>query len=244
MRRIVAHRGQQATCPENTLESIQQAIDCGAGAVEFDVQMTADQVPVVCHDISLQRTAGIEANISESRFEDIASFSVGEPARFSEQFLSVRLPSLQDMIALLSKHPTVTTFIELKDESIDAFGVETFVNQIAECIKPVQEQCVVIADNLAALLFLKQQLTIPVGWIIHDWQQDNFNKAEQAQLDYLVINHKYIPEQKYDFSSDRWRWVIYETRNPDKVTRLFEQGVTFVETNDICQMLKRLPGYK
>ena len=55
MSKIVAHRGQNTTHPENTLDSIKKAVDCGAKAVEFDVQMSTDHIPLVCHDINLQR---------------------------------------------------------------------------------------------------------------------------------------------------------------------------------------------
>ena len=243
MCRIVAHRGQPSTFPENTLEGIQEAIRCGAKAVEFDVQMTADHVPVVCHDINLRRTAGVELDISQHRYDEISTISVGEPARFSETYHSVTLPTLQDTLLYIQSEPDVLAFVELKDESIDTFGLTTFLSPVEEQLMPVIAQCIVIADNLDILIELKRKTGIPVGWIIHQWQQDDFDKAEQHGLDYLVINHKYCPGG-FDFTATPWKWVIYETRNPDKAVRLFEQGAAFVETDDICQLLQRLPGYR
>jgi glycerophosphoryl diester phosphodiesterase len=55
---IVAHRGNAAEFPENTLQSLQSAVDLGLRWVEFDVQLTADRVPVVFHDSDLARVAG------------------------------------------------------------------------------------------------------------------------------------------------------------------------------------------
>jgi glycerophosphoryl diester phosphodiesterase len=243
MCRIVAHRGQPSTFPENTLEGIQEAVRCGATAVEFDVQMTADQVPVVCHDISLIRTAGVDLDISQHQYDEIKTINVGEPARFSEQYKSVTLSSLQDVLLYIQSDPGVLAFVELKEESIDAFGIDSFIEPIIELLLPVKEQCIVIAENLQALTILKQRTNIPIGWIIHRWQQDDFDLAEQQGIDYLVINHKYCPDG-YDFTLTPWKWVIYETRNPDKTVRLFEQGADFVETDDVCQLINRLPGYK
>ena len=85
MSRLVAHRGQPFTFPENTLESIQQAISCGASAVEFDVQMTADHVPVISHNSSLLKTAGIDLNITKAKYTDLKGICVGEKSRFAEQ---------------------------------------------------------------------------------------------------------------------------------------------------------------
>jgi len=52
---LVAHRGLQATYPENTALSVQKAIDAGALFVEVDIQLSLDKQPMVYHDISLER---------------------------------------------------------------------------------------------------------------------------------------------------------------------------------------------
>ena len=244
MSRLVAHRGQQFTFPENTLESIQQAISCGASAVEFDVQMTADHVPVISHNSSLLKTAGIDINITKANHTDLKDICVGEKSRFAEQYLSVTLPSLQDMISMLKETPHVMVFVELKNESVEVFGIECFVKQVLKQLSPVQEHCVVIADNLQALLILRQISVIPLGWIVHRWHSDDLKLAKQSEVDYMVINHEYVTAHDYDFASDNWHWMLYETTDADKALALFEQGVRFVETNDICSMLKQLPDYK
>lgn len=244
MSRLVAHRGQKSSFPENTLESIQQAIACGATAVEFDVQMTADHVPVICHDMTLLNTAGVDINIAEMNYADLKEFSVGEPRRFADKYQSVRLPSLQDLVAVLKDTSQVRVFVELKDESIAVFGIECFLKQVIAQLEPIQDQCVVIADDLQALITLKKQASIPIGWIIHRWDDAELRQAKQSDVDFLVINHKYSDGQTHDFAADNWDWVMYETCDPDKAIALFQQGIRFVETNDICSMLKQLPEYK
>lgn len=54
----VAHRGDPYRHRENTLPSIESAIAAGADAVEIDVQLTRDQVPVLLHDRTLERLWG------------------------------------------------------------------------------------------------------------------------------------------------------------------------------------------
>src|SRR5262245_64980475 len=53
---VVAHRGDSAHAPENTIEAFESAIGAGAEVVEFDVRMTADGVAVVMHDADVDRT--------------------------------------------------------------------------------------------------------------------------------------------------------------------------------------------
>jgi glycerophosphoryl diester phosphodiesterase len=244
MSRLVAHRGQKFTLPENTLESIQQAINCGARAVEFDVQMTADLVPVISHNPSLLKTAGVNINITKTNYTDIKDISVGEKARFAEQYLSITLPSLQDMVTMLKQTPHVMVFVELKNKSVKAFGIKCLVKQVLKQLIPIQKHCVVIADNLPALLTLRQQSTIPVGWIIHRWHEDDLKRAKKSEVDYMVINQKYYTAHDYDFAADDWSWMVYQTNDADEALALFDQGVDFVETNNICSMLKQLPDYK
>jgi glycerophosphoryl diester phosphodiesterase len=51
--KIIGHRGAKDIAPENTLASIQAALDAGADAVEIDVRVTRDSVVVLSHDRSV-----------------------------------------------------------------------------------------------------------------------------------------------------------------------------------------------
>src|SRR3989442_12124372 len=54
--RVVGHRGAAAHAPENTIASLERGVREGADDVEFDVQRTADGVPVLLHDKTCDRT--------------------------------------------------------------------------------------------------------------------------------------------------------------------------------------------
>jgi glycerophosphoryl diester phosphodiesterase len=206
--------------------------------------MTADHVPVICHDENLLRTAGIDTNITKTNYADLKNINVGEKSRFAEQYLSVTLPSLQEMVTMLSETPHVMAFVELKNESLEAFGIKCLVKQVISQLAPVQQHCAVIADNLQALISLRQELAVPVGWIIHRWHENDLKQANQNEVDYMVINHKYCKAHDYDFAADNWQWIVYETSDADKALSLFDQGIRFVETNNICSMLKQLAANK
>ncbi|RMI34562.1 glycerophosphodiester phosphodiesterase [Streptomyces triticirhizae] len=60
----VAHRGDPYRVRENTLPSFTSAAEAGAEAVEFDVRLTSDDVPVVVHDPTLERLWGHEAPVA------------------------------------------------------------------------------------------------------------------------------------------------------------------------------------
>ncbi|MDH4143174.1 MAG: glycerophosphodiester phosphodiesterase family protein, partial [Chloroflexota bacterium] len=55
----LAHRGDWRRAPENTIEALQAAFDVAAcDGVEIDVQLSADGVPILLHDDTLQRVQG------------------------------------------------------------------------------------------------------------------------------------------------------------------------------------------
>jgi len=59
---VWGHRGSRGrgNPPENSLGAFRAALDCGAGGIELDVQLTRDGVPVVFHDAALRRMTGVE----------------------------------------------------------------------------------------------------------------------------------------------------------------------------------------
>lgn len=69
----VGHRGDPYRVRENTLPSIRSAFGRGADAVEIDVRMTRDGVPVLLHDEDLQRLWGHDV-----RLEDVTAPQLGE----------------------------------------------------------------------------------------------------------------------------------------------------------------------
>ncbi len=57
-RRLYAHRGASAECPENTLPAFERAIELGCHALELDVHLTRDGQLIVAHDELATRTTG------------------------------------------------------------------------------------------------------------------------------------------------------------------------------------------
>src|SRR5579863_9990648 len=94
---LVAHRGYPARYPENTLLGIQAAVAAGARWFEFDVQLSKDQVPYLCHDDSLARTAGLERRIMDLSAAELAQVDVGEARRFGSRFAGTHPTPLAEL---------------------------------------------------------------------------------------------------------------------------------------------------
>ncbi len=80
---IVAHRGIPTEAPENTIASFQRAVDLGADAVELDVRLTSDQIPVVYHYFYLQEhtsASGAIFNFTLAQLRSVEVFCKNNPA--------------------------------------------------------------------------------------------------------------------------------------------------------------------
>ncbi|WP_010141119.1 glycerophosphodiester phosphodiesterase family protein [Oceanicola sp. S124] len=75
----IAHRGAQAHAVENTLRAYEIAADLGADMWEIDLRLTADGVPVSCHDASTAHVFGPDLQISETPFADLRAAVPGVP---------------------------------------------------------------------------------------------------------------------------------------------------------------------
>src|ERR687883_1387791 len=74
---VVAHRGASARAPENTLRAFELALEEGADALELDVHATADDVPVVVHDPTLDRTTNVAGAVAALPLERVHAADAG-----------------------------------------------------------------------------------------------------------------------------------------------------------------------
>ncbi len=75
--RIIAHRCGGALAAENSLAGLEAAARLGCRAVEFDVMLTADGVPILMHDETLDRTTRCTGRVAERMLADIRA---GDPS--------------------------------------------------------------------------------------------------------------------------------------------------------------------
>lgn len=86
----VAHRGDPYVFRENTLPSLRSALLKGADAVEVDVRLTRDGVPVLLHDATLERLWGDEAAVADLTADEVAEGTHGGVPLLAEALAQVR----------------------------------------------------------------------------------------------------------------------------------------------------------
>jgi glycerophosphoryl diester phosphodiesterase len=107
---VFGHRGACGYLPENTMESFELAFELGCEAIEFDVVLTKDSVPVIRHDLDFSITTDIETRNLSSNYVDELNFSELESVRAIERYPETRnqsasrngefrIPSLAEVFA-------------------------------------------------------------------------------------------------------------------------------------------------
>jgi glycerophosphoryl diester phosphodiesterase len=105
---VIGHRGAAGLAPENTLPGLQAAADAGCRWVEVDVMLAACGTPMLHHDVSLQRIAGVNGRLDRRTARQLAELDVG--ASFAPAFAGTRIPTLAQALEEMRRldlHPNL-----------------------------------------------------------------------------------------------------------------------------------------
>ena len=122
----INHRGANEYAPENTMSAFRISKELGFDMVECDVDFTIDNIPVVIHDSTVDRTSNGTGEVHSFTFEDIRKLDFGSWK--STAYSGEKIPSFDEFILgcrTLGLHP----YIEIKERDyINLELVTTLVN--------------------------------------------------------------------------------------------------------------------
>ncbi|ALP53435.1 hypothetical protein Tel_09895 [Candidatus Tenderia electrophaga] len=235
---LIAHRGYAKKFPENTLVAIQAALDAGACGVEFDVQFTKDGVPVLLHDANLKRTTGTNKRITSIEHAQVHEITVNEAQQRPKKFGNVGIPTLASVVELFIDYPKRHAFVEIKQESIDAFGIEKVIKTLATLCQPIIDRCTLIGYDDLALRCSRAMGFKSIGWVLKKYNDESRIRATELAPDFLFCNHTKLPKKTTDIWPGPWHWVFYEVTHVKQALQLLELGAEYLETMAIAELMK------
>lgn len=125
---VIAHRGDSAHAPENTLAAFRKAIETGADWMELDTLTTRDGQLVVFHDRDLHRFANSPKKVIECSTEEMRALDVG--AWFSPDFAGERVPMLDDVFELAAGR--IGVYVELKSTEDETPFTRLLLERLAD----------------------------------------------------------------------------------------------------------------
>lgn len=237
---LVAHRGHAAVCPENTLPALESAVAAGARWVEVDVQLTADAVPVLLHDVDLERITGRSVSVFSLTAAELAELAVNVPSRFDDRFAELRAPKLASFAGWLGSHDGVGAFVELKPQSLEQFGRQAVVDRCLEALAPVARRVVPISFDFEVLMLLRDTGFAGLGWIVRGFSEAVVAGADQLGARWLFIDHQRLPPGP--LPAGPWTWVPYEVGTVALARELLDRGATWLETMAWAELAEGLGG--
>lgn len=227
----IAHRGASYDAPENTLAAFDLALRLGADGIELDVRLSADGVPVVIHDATLDRTTDGHGPVSAWRWTELHGLDAG--SWFDSQYARQRIPSLEDVFAAFGER--LLYVIELKTNSLRDHGLEQAVIAIVQR-HGLADQVILASFNPFSLKRARRLLPqIAVGLLI---SPDQPLYLHWTRLGAVMRYASRFPHHTFvDGSYMAWarrygyRVHAWTVDDPDEMMRLAALGVDAILTN-------------
>ena len=125
---VIAHRGDKAYAPENTVAAFKQAAEKGADAIEFDVKLTADGQVIVLHDQTVERTTNGSGNVARLPLAALRDLDAG--VQFPGQFPGEKIPTLDEVFETVGQRLHMN--VELTNYATPG---DTLVPKVVELVK-------------------------------------------------------------------------------------------------------------
>lgn len=227
---IIAHRGDSKVAPENTLPAFESAVKAGSDLVELDYVHTADGVPIVIHDDTLDRTTDADLKwsakkirVDSKKLAELETLDAG--SWFAPKFAGTKLPTLEQSLDAIQKGSV--TLIERKEgdaktcvdllerkELVQDVVVQAFDWKYLKDCRALRKDLVLGALGSGKLTPERLDEIVASGANAVGWQ-------------FLVLRKEQI-DMIHERGLKAWAWTVDE---PKAVEQLVEWGIDGIITN-------------
>jgi glycerophosphoryl diester phosphodiesterase len=232
---IIAHRGFSKIAPENTLAAFKTAIKHQADSIEFDLQISADGVPVIFHDETLERITGSTGKIQETKLATLKQLSAGR--WFSEEFHQETIPTLAEALDSF-KHIKKYLYFDVKPHcQWSEADIELLIQEISD--KNLLKKSILTSFNEQFLSRCRQICPeIQLGYFITDIAEfpQQMNQAKTAGNAILSSWYKVLLKDPswVDKSHQQGLSVVaWTVDRQEDLQKLIQIGVKRIITNSL-----------
>jgi len=232
-RGVCAHRGANSTHPENTISAFKEAIRLGAQMIEFDVQLTKDNILIIMHDDTVDRTTNGHGLVSKLTFEEITKLDAGSWK--SRKYLGEKIPTLQDVLQIMPNN--IWLNIHLKGDK--KIGVEVAKMVIAE---NKVSQSVIACGKKAAKGVSRINSSIKICNMERlSSRTDYIDETIKKGFPFLQLksnrNDKNMLADLKKLKKNGIKVNYFHSEKKEELKALFDAGVNFILTDNLAEML-------
>lgn len=217
MAKCIAHRGFSSKYPENTLLAFEKAVEAGSHGIEIDVHFSADKVPVIIHDRTLDRTTDARGYVCERTAAELQR--VNAAALFPDM-PPQPVPTLEQYFEMMHGNDLILN-IELKNLE---FAYEGLYPAVADMVRRFgyQNRTVLASFNNPAIAAFQPQ-------------------APDLKCCFLMQENIHDPVAYLAHAGIRYLQPYYRTITPERAKQLLHAGITlFVWTVDDAEEMRRM----
>lgn len=181
MKKIIAHRGvfNNKDIPENSLKAFREAVKSNIN-VEFDVQITKDNILVVFHDDNLKRITGVNKKLENCMYDEIKNLKLLDTEEV--------IPTVDDVLRTINNK--VFMDIEIKNNR----RYKVLCDLLIDKLKKYNNYSLKSFNPMIVRYINKKYPDINIGYLIGD-------KYDFKILKYILPSKFIIKYSKCDFIS-------------------------------------------
>lgn len=227
---IIAHRGASAYYPENTLLAFRKAQELGASWVEFDVMLTKDNVAIIIHDDTLDRTTDRGGNVADTNFTAIAECDAG--SWFGEEFKNTPIPTFTATLELLKElkmginveiKPSIGREAETAEITVKILQ-KHWPSDLPLLVSSSDPECIFTAKKFAPDYYY--------GIIVDKWPDNWGETLERLNVFSVHANHDILTAEKVaELIKAQHLVLAYTVNDQSRANQLLDWGVGVVFTD-------------
>lgn len=241
MKNVLAegHRGYCANYPENTLLSYRKALELGVDAMEFDVWLTSDKIPVLSHDGNVLRTCGVDRHLRDMTLEEVKTLEPCYSGKFGDKFKGqgLKVPTLEELLQLCAEqNPDIILGVEIKEYT------EETVDLTVALLKAYHlfDKCYFYAFNARILKYIKlayngRTMGYP-DFQMKEFEKDSYQYYDEIGLSMAIVRSEILPI----YQAKGLPIHMYCADTESDVELCLNAGASLITANDPVPLMKRL----
>lgn len=239
---LFAHRGGGSHAPENTLAAMKVGNANSFAAVEFDVKLSRDNVALLMHDATLERTTNGSGFVAEKDIAELETYDAG--AWHSKPYYGERIPRFSAISRYLHAQGMVAN-VEIKPCPGREIETGRIVGEFCEelwrdrLVKPLMSSFSV--ESLRAARTAAPNL--PMGLLVEVAEEKNLGLLEELGAVSIHCHHAHITVDLVRFFHRHGYHVLsYTVNEPSRVNTLLDMGIDGIFTDALEVMAKHFPA--
>ena len=233
--RGIAHRGYDSVAPENTASAFIEASKAGFTTIETDIRFTSDNVPVLIHDATVDRTSNGNGNVVDMTLQQLKALDFG--SWFGTTFAGEKILTLSEGVELCKK---LGLKMLLENKTWEGATNAELRGAIANAIKrcAYKDSVMVMYDSAGALSnFASELQNVPLVLLQNDIDGEitaRINTLKNVTDSvYVAVNYINITTEKIETILNLDAKVLLWTVDTESTIKSTDIGVSGIISNSL-----------